>query len=83
MRLPMKRMFAIVGFVWAVAQAANAQPVGSTSVRDGWVTVVPAEFHGAINGPRKGFRAYKPDGYGLMKRQYIKWNDSEVCADDS
>jgi len=54
-----------------------------TSVHDGWVTVVPAEFQGAINNPLKGFREYKKDGYGLLRRQYIKWNDIEVCADDS
>jgi len=54
-----------------------------TSVQNGWVTVVPPEFHGAINNPLKGFRDYKKDGYGLLKRQYIKWNDIEVCADDS
>ena len=79
----MKRTLAFIGFVWAVAQAANAQSVASTSVRDGWVTVVPPEFHGAINNPLKGFRAYKQDGYGLVERKYIKWNDIEVCADDS
>jgi hypothetical protein len=54
-----------------------------TSVRNGWVTVTPPEFHGAINNPLKGFREYKQDGFGLLKRQYIKWNDIEVCADDS
>jgi len=53
------------------------------SVQNGWVTVTPPEFHGAINNPLKGFREYKKDGYGLLKRQYIKWNDIEVCADDS
>jgi hypothetical protein len=53
------------------------------SVQNGWVTVVPPEFDGAINNPLKGFRDYKKDGYGLLKRQYIKWNDIEVCADDS
>ncbi len=55
----------------------------ATSVRDGWVTVTPREFPGAINNPLKGFRDYKRDGYGLLKRQYIKWNEIEVCADDS
>jgi len=76
-------MLALIGFVWAVAQAANAQSVGSTSIRDGWVTVTPPEFHGAINNPLKGFRDYREDGYGLLKRQYIKWNDIEVCEGDS
>jgi hypothetical protein len=73
----------LIGFVWTVVPAANAQSVGSTSIRDGWVTVTPPEFHGAINNPLKGFRDYRQDGYGLLKRQYIKWNDIEVCADDS
>jgi len=54
-----------------------------TSVKNGWVTVVPPEFRGAINNPLKGFRDYKKNGYGLLKRQYIKWNDIEVGADDS
>jgi len=79
----MRNVLAFIGFVWAIAQAANAQSVSGTSIRDGWVTVVPPEFHGAINNPLKGFRDYKEDGYGLLKRQYIKWNDIEVSADDS
>jgi hypothetical protein len=54
-----------------------------TSVQNGWVTVAPLEFQGAINNPLKGFRDYKQDGYGLLKRQYIKWNDIEVSADDT
>ncbi len=61
---------------------AVADEIG-TSIQNGWVTVTPPEFHGAINNPLKGFREYKKDGYGLVKRQYIKWNDIEVCADDS
>ena len=83
MRLQMRTMLAFIGFVWAVAQAANAQSVGSTSIRDGWVTVAPPEFQGAINNPLKGFRDYKKDGYGLVERKYIKWNDIEVGADDT
>lgn len=79
----MQSMLALIGFVWAIAQAANAQSVGSTSIRDGWVTVAPPEFQGAINNPLTGFREYKKDGYGLLKRQYIKWNDIEVSADDT
>ena len=55
----------------------------ATSVQDEWVTVSPAEFQGAINNPLKGFREYKKDGYGLVERQYIKWTDIEVAADDS
>ena len=53
------------------------------SVKEGWVTVTPPEFEGGINNPLKGFREYKPNGYGLLERQYIKWNDIEVCAGDS
>lgn len=58
-------------------------PVAQASSEDGWVTVTPAEFEGAINNPLKGFREYKKDGYGLLRRQYIKWNEIEVCAGDS
>ena len=54
-----------------------------TTVQDGWVTVVPPEFEGAINNPLKGFREYKKDGYGLLERQYIKWSDIEVGEGDS
>jgi hypothetical protein len=57
--------------------------ISSTAVRDGWVTVTPTEFQGAINNPLKGFRAYKQDGYGLVVRTYIKWSDIEVGADDT
>ncbi|MGL4420484.1 MAG: alpha/beta hydrolase family protein, partial [Gemmataceae bacterium] len=63
---------------------ANApRPGGKTMVRDGMVTVEPPEFTGAINNPLKGFRDYKPDGYGLLKRTYIKWSDIEVGAGDT
>jgi hypothetical protein len=79
----MRSLLTWIGFVGAIVQAANAQPAGNTSIHDGWVTVIPAEFHGAINNPLKGFRDYKPEGYGLLKRQYIKWNDIEVGADDT
>lgn len=48
-----------------------------------WVTVAPPEFPGAINNPLKGFRDYKPDGYGLLLRIYIPWNVIEGGADDS
>lgn len=60
-------------------------PTGAVcaDVQNGWVTVTPREFHGAINNPLKGFRDYKKDGYGLVRRQYIKWNEIEVCAEDS
>lgn len=54
-----------------------------TAAEDGWVTVHPAEFPGAINNPLKGFRDYKKDGYGLIEREYIKWSDIEVSADDT
>ncbi len=79
----MNRILTFIGFVWAVAQAVNAQSVGGTSIRDGWVTVIPSEFQGAINNPLKGFRAYKKDGYGLVERSYIKWQDIEASADDT
>ncbi len=54
-----------------------------TSFQNGWVTVIPPEFPGAINNPLEGFRDYKKDGYGLLKRQYIKWNSIEVSANDT
>ncbi|MCX8038674.1 MAG: DUF4832 domain-containing protein [Candidatus Sumerlaeia bacterium] len=72
-----------IGLVWIIAQAAAAQPVGDVLIRDGWVTVRPMEFRGALNNPLKGFRAYKKNGYGLLERKYIKWNEIEVCADDT
>lgn len=83
MRLQVKIMLAFIGFIGVATLAANAQSVGSTSIRDGWVVVAPPEFQGAINNPLKGFRAYKEDGYGLVERKYIKWNDIEVSADDT
>ncbi len=79
----MKSMLVFIGSVWAVAQAANAPAVGGASIRDGWVTVAPREFQGAINNPLKGFRAYKQGGYGLVEREYVKWRDIEVGADDT
>ena len=60
----------------------HARSIG-TSVQNGWVTVVPPEFHGAINNPLKGFRAYQPTGYGLLERKYIKWNEIELGAGDT
>lgn len=65
--------------------AADAPLSGSSdnSVHDGWATVVPPEFEGAINNPLKGFREYKKDGYGLLERQYIKWSDIEGGEGDS
>lgn len=62
--------------------AYDAHPL-QTTVQDGWVTVVPPEFEGAINNPLKGFRDYKEDGFGLLERQYIKWSDIEVGEGDS
>jgi hypothetical protein len=65
---------------------ADDQPISKstgTSVQNGWVTVVPPEFHGAINNPLKGFRDFKKNGYGLVKREYIRWNEIEVSADDT
>lgn len=74
-----------LGFLLAAAQtqAASISSTNAISVRDGWVTVAPKEFQGAINNPLKGFRDYKEHGYGLLERTYIKWSDIEVGADDS
>jgi hypothetical protein len=79
----MKRLCASLVFGWVLAHAANAQSSGGVSVRDGRVTVSPAEFPGAINNPLKGFRDYKKEGYGLLERKYIKWSEIEVSADDT
>ncbi|TWU03392.1 DUF4832 domain-containing protein [Neorhodopirellula pilleata] len=48
-----------------------------------WVTVKPNEFRNAINNPLKGFRDFKKDGYGLLKRKYVDWNEIETCEGDS
>lgn len=64
-------------------QSRAPAPVDQTSVHDGWVSVAPNEFQGAINNPLKGFRDYKEQGYGLLKRTYIKWSDIEVSAEDT
>ncbi len=77
-------------FLWALSPVERgladdkpeSRPIG-TSVQNGWVTVVPTEFQGAINNPLKVFREYKKDGYGLLERQYIKWSDIEVSAEDT
>ena len=86
----MQRSVFILSIVCGVTPLAFATtPAGSTSVVTdavtgaGWVTVTPAEFPGAINNPLKGFRAYKKDGYGLLERIYIKWQDIEAGDDDT
>ena len=75
----------LLGCLLPITQAQEGSPASrdGISVRDGWVTVAPAEFEGAINNPLKGFRDYKEQGYGLIKRTYINWNDIEVGADDT
>lgn len=67
----------------AIAHGGAIASASDVSVSDGWVTIVPSEFQGAINNPLKGFRAYKQDGYGLLERKYVKWSDIEVGANDS
>jgi len=77
-------LFSVLSAVQDILPAGKAQsPPGGAVVQNGWVTVTPAEFHEAMNNPLKGFRDYKKNGYGLLKRQYIKWNEIEVCAGDS
>ena len=66
-----------------LARDQSDSKVTSISVQDGWVTVNPPEFQEAINNPLKGFRQYKREGYGLLERQYIKWNDIELGAGDT
>ena len=89
MHAPPPSVFAalLLGAFAAARPAAAAewpQPADPrTTVHDGWVTVRPAEYSGAINNPLKGFRAYKPDGFGLVERKYIKWQDIEAGAGDT
>lgn len=78
------------GLLWGLIGAAFAGGGGelttgrrAAAAGGGWVTVVPAEYPGAINNPLKGFRAYKPGGYGLLERKYIPWNVIEAGAGDS
>jgi|GEM_PF-581378 len=92
-RLPRMRarfipISAIAFFALLIASPGEAaeppSPKGiPTSVRDGWVTIIPPAFQGAINNPLKGFRDYKPNGFGLIKRQYVRWNEIELGAEDS
>ncbi len=66
-----------------VGEDKQSPPAVKTSVQNGWVTVTPPEFPGAINNPLKGFREFKENGYGLLERAYIKWSDIEHGAGDS
>lgn len=77
----MKRIL-IVAALLLGPLAADARTAGGTSVREGWATVTPPVFPGAINNPLKGYRDFKKDGYGLLERKYIKWSDIEAGADD-
>ena len=86
----MKRLAAFALVLWTLSSVERViadEKIDSksikTSVQNGWVTVVPPEFQGPINNPLKGFRDYKKNGYGLLKRQYIKWNEIEVGANDT
>ena len=74
-----------VGVPFASAQSAAGSVSVAKDATTGvdWVTIAPPEFPGAINNPLKGYRAYKPEGYGLLERKYIPWNVIEVGADDS
>ena len=84
-RLP---LFALLLWVFSASPCVLAddelisKSIG-TAIQNGWVTVTPPVFEGAINNPLKGFRDYKKAGYGLLKRQYIKWNEIEVGENDS
>ena len=81
--MPSTRVATGIRMLLAVIAISTLSSAESVSVSNGWVTVTPPEFQGAINNPLKGFREYKPDGYGLVERQYIKWSDIEVGAGDS
>lgn len=81
--LPMIRVRQGVRMLAVFLFLSNHSPAENISVSDGWVTVRPPEFQGAINNPLKGFRDYKEGGYGLLMRSYVDWNDIEVGAGDS
>jgi hypothetical protein len=66
---------------------------GSVEVRDGKVTVNPAEFTYAIRNPMKGLREFFGPGYdkvrseypypyGSLIKEYMQWNMLEDKADD-
>jgi hypothetical protein len=66
---------------------------GSIEVKDGKVTVNPAEFTFAIRNPMKGLREFFGPGYdrirdeypypyGSMIKEYMQWNMMEDKADD-
>lgn len=72
--------------VWMLLVLAAIPTLSSAKtipIQNGRGTVSPPEFEGAIINLHKGFREYKPNGYGLVERQYIKWSDIELGADDS
>jgi Domain of unknown function (DUF4832) len=86
----MKNFFCVAILLYSVfplecvfADEESISKSTGTSIQNGWVTVVPPEFNGAINNPLKGFREYKENGYGLVERQYIRWNEIELGAGDS
>lgn len=88
--MKLKRAHCGIAIVVGITLEAFAQQGGRsvTVAKDAatgiaWVTVVPEEFPGAINNPLKGFRDFKEQGYGLIRRTYIPWSDIEACADDS
>jgi hypothetical protein len=77
-------LLVVLGFAGARSPATeSSQPAASTVVEHGRVTVRPPEYPGAINNPLMGFRAHKPDGFGLLERKYIKWSEIELGAGDS
>lgn len=70
-------------FIFAITLAVQTAFAEEPTINDGWVTVSPVEFEGAINNPLKGYRDYKEGGYGLLVRKYIPWNEIETGAADS
>jgi Domain of unknown function (DUF4832) len=87
-RINMKSLFIYgqrlaLSLIYCAFQSTGAVFADTTTVENDWVTVRPPEFQGAINNPLKGFRDYKKDGYGLILRQYMAWNDIEMAANDS
>lgn len=81
--MPAARLATQVLMLIALISISTLTSAETVSVENGWVTVTPPEYPGAINNPLKGFREFKENGYGLLKRQYIKWEEIEVGAGDS
>ena len=58
-------------------------PTNITTPQADLITIYPEEYDGAIKNPLKGFRPSKRDHeYGLLIKNYFKWNELENTVDD-